>query len=1521
MDGTDLTALCIFLTGSDPNCLLNSSKPSYFAYSMDRNGNYWQLYCSQYNNCSYLLTDTLGRQGMLNSNGQPRSYTTTNASIPVSTNFGQTGVAEYSQTFSVVQSLTLPDGSTYTFKYDCDSSTGNPACGSPSGQTGYYGLLVSVTLPTTGTVNFGYTSFTDSFGNKRRWLTSHTSSTGTWTYSPSVISTCGSGGYGCQQKVTVMAPDYSKKVYTYTLNNGAWPVQEQFYDTTGSLLATINNTFDFSNSCGSLYSGCAGAAYIRLLTAQIAVPGPGGTLTKQIKYQYDSKELGDVTAVQEWGFQPGTNPSFSSTPDKATYTSYVIIGNNIHRPQSVTVCNNSGSDSACTGGGGKVAQTLYTYDSYGANCPSGGLASANAVNHYDSWYGVGNTVRGNLTYIKGFVTGSTYATTQLCYDITGQVTARIDPNGNTTQFSYADNFYQDASPATNPPSPYTGTTTNAYPTVITLPIIGASKLGYYYGSGKIAFSVDQNGADTYFHYLDSLDRLTHTFLPVTNGNRGWTLTTYSSNETQTDSYSSINDTAPSTSCTSCVHNVQTLDAFARPLQSTLASDPGGPTYTVVSYDSSGRTHTVTNPYRSTSDATYGVTTLSYDGFARPTVVTEPDNSKIYLYYGASVTGGGGISSQLCAPTTYGYGYPMLQIDEAGKKKQTWANAFGQTIEVDEPNSSGTLSLGTCYAYDALGNLTSVVQMGGTTDTTQWRTRTFAYDGLSRLLSATEPESGTTTYTYDNNGNVLTKTAPAPNQTGTATVTTTYTYDALNRLTYEKFSDGTYRGGWAYDQATSFFGNAVSNPIGRVTTSWEAYGGKDYSYDTMGRVKLVNEYVNSSVVNKLHQTSYTYDLAGDVTKIQYPSGRMVTYGYSAAARPISATDSNGTQYVSNVTYWPSGSQYQRWTPSPVIYSRSDLNNRLQPSRFYADNGVTTAYYLDKIYSYTAAQNNGNVMSITNNKDNTRTQNFTYDPLNRLATAQTQTTGVTIPNSNCWGLTFGYDPWGNLLTSSTTGPSGCSEPLPLNVAVATSNRISTYSVAGTVTNYCFDAAGNLIHTVTAPATCPASGPYQYAYDAGNMLNAVSGYVYKYDSSGLRFQKWQNGAGVKGYWYGAGSDVLAEGDVKGNITNEYVFLNGERIARVDSSNNVVYYLADHLGSAREVVSSSATILDDSDFYPFGGERPSCEPNGAPGCTLPPGSGNTYKFTGYERDSESDLDYASARHFSSTIGRFMSPDLLSGSPGNPQSWNRYSYVYNNPLNATDPSGMCSQEDGWTGCDWDTGGDSNGNYYSATLCYGCDSGYTNYGDQFTGWWADEFYGSAPPNQSVVDSWWTTLENNIADATQWFLRALGLVTGGTSNIPSAAISMARGNFGDTRGDLFAAVPFDAAIGPAVRFLRPGLSEQLAMQGIEATEGATATLDGSFSIIDWSGYPGGVRPSGPFRILQGSEYDAALEAKNAANNALHRSLGLKGFDIHEIQPVKFGGSPTAMSNKIVLDPATHSQYTTWWAKLLRDLLGR
>jgi RHS repeat-associated protein len=293
-------------------------------------------------------------------------------------------------------------------------------------------------------------------------------------------------------------------------------------------------------------------------------------------------------------------------------------------------------------------------------------------------------------------------------------------------------------------------------------------------------------------------------------------------------------------------------------------------------------------------------------------------------------------------------------------------------------------------------------------------------------------------------------------------------------------------------------------------------------------------------------------------------------------------------------------------------------------------------MDMTYSFgLSSANNGNVLSVTNNNNTARSQSFTYDELNRVVTAQTQATSGTYS----WGLSFTYDPWANLLGASVTQGSA---PM-LSVAVNGKNQITN-------TGFAYDSAGNTT----------ADGTNSYTFNTEGELKTAAGVTYTYDGDGRRVQK-SNG---KIYWYGIGSDPLDETDSAGNTNNssfkEYIFMGGSRIARRDSSNSVNYYFSDQIGSAHIVTNSSGTTLDDSDFYPFGGER-----------SYTSSSGNNYKFTGKERDSESGLDDFAARFYASSYGRFISADDSKYMhPADPQTFNLYSYVANNPINAVDPTG-----------------------------------------------------------------------------------------------------------------------------------------------------------------------------------------------------------------------------------------------------------
>jgi RHS repeat-associated protein len=224
--------------------------------------------------------------------------------------------------------------------------------------------------------------------------------------------------------------------------------------------------------------------------------------------------------------------------------------------------------------------------------------------------------------------------------------------------------------------------------------------------------------------------------------------------------------------------------------------------------------------------------------------------------------------------------------------------------------------------------------------------------------------------------------------------------------------------------------------------------------------------------------------------------------------------------------------------------------------------------------------------------------------------------------------------------------------LSVVVNAKNQIDD-------SGFVYDAAGNLVQT-------PAPGALVMAYDAENRMTSAAGVSYSYDGDGKRVAKsngklyWHPSAGLRASGM-SGLDVLVETDATGNNPAEYIFFGGKRIARRDPDGAVLYYFADHLGSSRVVTNVTGTIVDESDYYPFGGER--IVVNNDP---------NPYKFTSKERDGESGLDNFGVRYFGSAFGRFMSPDDFwkDSSVRDPQSWNKYAYARNNPLRYVDPTG-----------------------------------------------------------------------------------------------------------------------------------------------------------------------------------------------------------------------------------------------------------
>jgi RHS repeat-associated protein len=145
-----------------------------------------------------------------------------------------------------------------------------------------------------------------------------------------------------------------------------------------------------------------------------------------------------------------------------------------------------------------------------------------------------------------------------------------------------------------------------------------------------------------------------------------------------------------------------------------------------------------------------------------------------------------------------------------------------------------------------------------------------------------------------------------------------------------------------------------------------------------------------------------------------------------------------------------------------------------------------------------------------------------------------------------------------------------------------------------------------------------------------------------------------------------IVAESDLTGNLTSEYVFFGGRRMARRDFSSSppsVSYYFSDELQTADVITDSAGNIKSESDYYPYGGELPFVS-----------NDSNRYKYKGDERDNETGLDKMGVRYYSSSLSRFVTPDPLyleMRRLTDPQQLNLYTYGRNNPLRFSDDTGL----------------------------------------------------------------------------------------------------------------------------------------------------------------------------------------------------------------------------------------------------------
>lgn len=632
---------------------------------------------------------------------------------------------------------------------------------------------------------------------------------------------------------------------------GYYETERKVYQATSTLLETVDTCY---NGSASPCTGTAVNPPIGQRAVTITLPGlsPAETVTAYNGY-------GLPTEVDEYDYGPTLVPK--------TLTSYAALGNNIvDHPASVTVQNASGTT---------VAQTTFAYDQNGVTATSGTPQHVSVCGS-----------RGNLTELSLSTGGSpsTLSRTFTYFD-TGEIQTGTDVNGNSTSFSY-------------------GACGNSFPSIITSPLSLTQSLAWNCNGGVVASLTDANSQTVSFTY-DPLWRLTSTSAPDT----GQVQSTY--NDAPPASVVMTTKLIATASRTDTV----LLDSLGRVSQTQLNSDPAGTDYTAMSYDSLGRLASVSNPYSSTSDATYGKTRYAYDALGRVTTLTYPDNNMATVTYSAN-----------CATA----------VDPKGKGREVCTDALGRVTEVvEDPNG---IKYQTTYTYDALNNLTAINQSG--------QTRSYQYDALSRLTSVTAPESGTTNFYYATPGGTLCSgdLSTICRRMDARGITMTYTYDALNRLTSKSYCDGTPPANFFYDSNFTTIGNWTQSSLQNV------------------KGRLMATCTSNAIATYLGGYTaavYSYDLAGDLASWMHPAGFTISNAINTAQQitQITSTLSDSTHpgTLATISHTPWGAIRSLTngcvgTGCTEVQETYDYNNRLQLVRIQLGTAANPAADYCLVYNY-------------------------------------------------------------------------------------------------------------------------------------------------------------------------------------------------------------------------------------------------------------------------------------------------------------------------------------------------------------------------------------------------------------------------------------------------------------------------------------------------------------------------------------------------------------------------------------------
>jgi RHS repeat-associated protein len=556
---------------------------------------------------------------------------------------------------------------------------------------------------------------------------------------------------------------------------------------------------------------------------------------------------------------------------------------------------------------------------------------------------------------------------------------------------------------------------------------------------------------------------------------------------------------------------------------------------------------------------------------------------------------------------------------------------------------------TSYWYNPLGQLLSVSQSG--------QSRTFTYDGLGRMTQQIDPESGTTTLSYDsvNDGHCSgSYSGDKVERADAASNISCYTWDGLHRLTGVNYVSGpnaanTPNKGYIYDQSSLGTGYPVPTyPAGRLVLAYTSYQGTWTSWEAFGynaRGDTTDAYFRyypaaGSSIYHVQQSYYpdeaTMSLQGFIGNgTTTPFSHAFGFALEGEGRPYGVWDSteNGETVYGPTTYNPFGEP----TQVSIVGGQESFQYDPNSARMTQWSSVTANTQTGNLTWNANASLQSLAITDNGNSGNSQTCSYIYDDEERISSAQCGT------NGSIWSQTFQYDFFGNIWKNGTSSWTPASY---------TNNRASSIT---------YDGMGN----------ASSDGANRYTYDAEGRPLTVGSAQITYDAFGRAVVENKNGTATNIVYSPTGQKF---GFMNGSTVEQYFVPMPAGMQAVFNGNGLQYFRhSDWLGSSRFASNAAdGSIYYDSAYAPFG-------ENYAEMGT------SDRSFTGQTQDTVSGLYDFLFRQQSSAQGRWLVPDpagMAAVDITNPQTWNRYAYVANNPLSNTDPLGLIFGSDDPGACD-----------------------------------------------------------------------------------------------------------------------------------------------------------------------------------------------------------------------------------------------